>query len=66
MSFDQFLTWIIEGVLGGSAIYGVKILGDLKKSIDGLSLQVATIIEKTVWMEKHLDNHEDRLSDLEK
>lgn len=66
MEFKQFIEWVFYGVIGGSSIYGVKILASLKNSVDELNKQVAIIIEKTTWHEKWLERHDDEIRTLKK
>lgn len=44
----------------------VYVLWDMKKSVELLNTSVATVIERSVWQEKQLNLHEDRIRDLEK
>jgi hypothetical protein len=63
--FESFVQWAFQGILGVVAIYGVKVLADLNHSIQELNIKVAVIIQRTEWLEKGLEHHDDRLSKLE-
>lgn len=39
---------------------------ETRKSVDELNIKVATVIEKTAYHEKQLDDHGERIKDLEK
>lgn len=66
MIFAQFVEWAFYGIVGGSMVYGVTILGNMKKSIDDLNAHVVRILEKTAWHEKWLQRHDDEISNLKK
>lgn len=61
MKFQGFKDWVFLGLLS-CAVY---ILWDMKTSVDTLNIAVATIIEKSVWHEKQISQHDDRIRSLE-
>ena len=65
MNFPQFVEWVFYGIIGGSSVYAVNVLSDLKSSIEKLNERVAVIIEKTAWHEKQLEKHDERINNLE-
>lgn len=65
MEFSHFIEWGFYGVISGGVIYGVSILAALKASIDSLNASMSALVEKSEWIEKTLDRHESKLSDLE-
>jgi len=65
MDFPSFVQWVFYGVIGSAAAMGVSILWHIKNSIDVLNERVAVIIEKTAWHERAIEEHNNRLRDLE-
>lgn len=65
MDFTMFVEWGFYGIISLSVMIGVKILSQLKNSINSLNIQVARILEKSSWHEKELMRHEGRLTKLE-
>lgn len=64
MEFSQFVTWCFYGVVGFAALFAVNILSGLRRSVDDLNNKIAIIIEKTIWIEKTLDRHQDEIERL--
>lgn len=64
--FQDFVVWVFYGVLSGSAILVVKILGQVKDEMGHLNEKIATLLERTEGHQKMLDDHEYRVRDLEK
>lgn len=62
MKLIHIKDWMLMGLLT-AAVY---VLWDMKKSVELLNTSVATVIERSVWQEKQLNLHEDRIRDLEK
>lgn len=60
--FIQYGFYALMSVVG---TYGVTILNSMRRSIDTLNTQVATIIEKNRWYEKELVRLEDRIKQCE-
>lgn len=65
MEFGTFLTWGFTGLLSGILVYAVKVLTDIKKSVEELNERMATIIEKTFWHEKEMEKMSSRISAIE-
>ena len=65
MQFNDFLTWGFTGLISGILIYGVKVLQDIKSSVDELNERMATIIEKTAWHEREMEKMSNRIVSLE-
>ncbi len=65
MQFDTFLSWGFTGLISGILIYGVKVLQDIKSSVEQLNERMATIIEKTQWHEKEMERLNSRISVIE-
>lgn len=65
MQFSEFLTWGFTGLISGILIYGVKVLQDIKSSVDELNERMATIIEKTAWHEREMEKMSNRIVSLE-
>jgi hypothetical protein len=65
MNFDTFLSWGFTGLISGILIYGVKVLQDIKSSVEQLNERMATIIEKTQWHEKEMERLNSRISVIE-
>ena len=65
MNFDSFLSWGFTALLSGVLVYGVKILQDIKNSVDELNERMATIIEKTAWHEREMEKMSTRISEIE-
>ena len=66
MNIIQIVLAILQGALTLIAMMGTFYLRDLTDSVKLLNVNVATIIEKTKIHTKELDDHEDRLRDLER
>lgn len=65
MQFDTFLSWGFTGLISSILIYGVKVLQDIKSSVEQLNERMATIIEKTQWHEKEMERLNSRISVIE-
>lgn len=65
MQFDSFLSWGFTGLISGILIYGVKVLQDIKSSVEQLNERMATIIEKTQWHEKEMERLNHRITAIE-
>lgn len=65
MDWSSFADWALKALMAGVLAYGVKVLTQMRKSLDRLNEKVATIIEKTAWHQKELDRHDQRLSLIE-
>jgi hypothetical protein len=63
--FPHFMQWAFEGIIAGGIIYGVGILGGLKKSIEELNIKMALVIERMTHHEKAIDKHDERLAKIE-
>lgn len=66
MKFDEFLSWGFTGLISGILIYGVKVLQDIKASVEELNKRMATIIEKTSWHEKEMEKINGRIDNMER
>ena len=65
MEFSNFLTWGFTGLLSGILVYAVKVLTDIKRSVEELNERMATIIEKTAWHEREMEKMSNRIVLLE-
>lgn len=65
MEFSNFLTWGFTGLLSGILVYAVKVLTDIKLSVEELNERMATIIEKTAWHEREMEKMSNRIVLLE-
>lgn len=65
MQFSEFLTWGFTGLISGILIYGVKVLQDIKSSVEQLNERMATIIEKTSWHEKEMERLNGKIEMIE-
>ena len=57
MNPDLF-DWIIKGIISGSLVFGVSILGKIYLTMQELNVKLAVVIEKVT-------NHEKRIEKLE-
>lgn len=65
MQFNEFVTWGFLGILSGGLAILIAILNEVKITVQSLSERLAILIEKTVWHEKALEKHEERIAKLE-
>lgn len=65
MDWASFADWMLKGLMAGVLVYGVRMLGGMKDSMDELNKKMAAIIEKTSWHEKELDRQGSRITHLE-
>lgn len=65
MKFNKFVEWAFYAILSGAAVTSVSILSRLSDSVSTLNIQVATILEKSNWIQKSIDDHDSRLKVLE-
>lgn len=63
--FPQFTQWAFELIVSGGIVYGVSVLGGLKKSIEELNVKMAEVIARMTHHEKTIDKHDERLSKIE-
>ena len=64
MDFSKFVEWVFYGVLGFCALFSVGILASLKNSVSELNTKIGIIIEKTIWIEKTLDRHQNEIENI--
>jgi hypothetical protein len=65
LEFTNFVQWAFYAVMTGAVTISVSILAKLYTSIEHLNQKIAIIIEKTSWHEKVIEDHDDRLKQLE-
>lgn len=63
--WNNVLDWAAKAVLGLIISQGVKVLSEMKKSVDKLNVQVGTIIERTDWHSKEIDRLDARVNRME-
>ncbi len=66
LHFKRFVEWAFYGIISGTCVYGVSILGKMNDNINTLNVQVATIIASNGWQEKTNQQQDTKLNDLEK
>lgn len=62
MEFSAFVQWGFLGLVGG----GVTILWQMKESMNSLNEKIGILIVQHEQARKDLDDHEERIRDLEK
>jgi hypothetical protein len=65
MEFDKFIEWGFLGLIGAGVGWAALFLQKISQSIGELNVHVGTILEKTAWHEKELDDHDGRIKKLE-
>ena len=65
MDFTQFVEWAFYGIISLSAIYGMRIMGDMRDSIEQLNIQMAVIISRHDQQEREIERLENRLTIIE-
>jgi hypothetical protein len=65
MDFDKFVLWAFMAIMGGGVGWSATFLARISKSISQLNVSVATVIERTAWHQKELENHDHRITHLE-
>lgn len=55
VDYNTLIQWIFFGVVGSSFMIAVNILSQLRKSIDQLNVQMATIITTISYHEKTIE-----------
>lgn len=63
--FEKFVDWGFMALLSGGVAYAARFLSKLQTSVAKLNEQIATILERTSWHQREIENHEHRLSSLE-
>ena len=66
MDFSQFVEWAFYGLISLSVLYGMRILSDMRDSIEQLNIQMAVIIERHDHQEKEIERLEHRLTLIER
>lgn len=64
MDFVKFVEWCFYGVIAFAALFAVNILSSLKNSVNELNTKIGIIIEKTIWIEKTLDRHQNEIENI--
>lgn len=62
----KFVEWGFMGLVGGSLSFAVLFLQRISGSINRLNVQVGALLERTMGLSKSVDNHETRISHLER
>lgn len=65
MQYAEFVQWVFYGLLSFGAFSIVRILGQLNEGVQLLNEKVAVVIEKTAWHEKRLEEHHERIREIE-
>ena len=65
MEFVQFIEWAFYGAMSLGVLSAVRILSHLNDSVESLNIKIAQVIEKTLWIEKNLEYHNQRIQSLE-
>lgn len=65
MDYSHFVQWVFYGLLSFGAFSIIRILGELKDGVQLLNEKVAVVIEKTAWHEKRLEEHHERIREIE-
>jgi hypothetical protein len=55
IDYNQLIQWIFFGIVGFCATAVVWLIAGLRKSVDALNLNMATILTKIMYHEKNLD-----------
>lgn len=55
VDYNMLIQWIFFGVVGGSFMFAVNILSQLRRSIDELNVKMATIITTISYHEKTIE-----------
>ena len=55
IDYNMLIQWIFFGVVGGSFMFAVNILSQLRRSIDELNVKMATIITTISYHEKTIE-----------
>lgn len=63
--WNNVLDWLAKAFIGVVISQGVRILSEMKKSVDKLNVQVGQIIERTEWHSKEIDKLDTRVNRLE-
>lgn len=66
MDFSKFVEWVFYGLIGGGVYVIAEAMASMNKSMIQLNINLATVIEKVSSHEKSLDDHHERIRDLEK
>lgn len=61
VNFEGFVSWAFLGLVGG----GVAILWQMKEGLNSLNTKIAVLIEQHDKARKDIDDHEDRIRELE-
>lgn len=61
----DFTDWMIKGLVGGIALYAVKILTEMKKSLDSVNNKMAAMVERSEWHSKEIERIEKRVNRVE-
>lgn len=64
-TFADFMQWGFYSLIAGAIIIGVKLLGELNNSVNGLNTRIAVLIERMAWHDEKLNAHDERLMRLE-
>lgn len=64
--FSDFIQWFFYAVLSGSVLSLVKVLYDIKDSINKLSQEMAVGFTEINYLKSGQRSHEKRISQLEK
>ena len=65
LDWPSFLDAFIKMLLAGISSFGLKMLFDIKTSIDTLNKQVSQIVERTDWHTKEIDRLDQRMNSFE-
>lgn len=66
MNWDQFLQYAFPTIITGCIVYGVTEVSKMRSSMDGMNLKLARLLEKSLWFEKSLNEHNRRLIAVER
>jgi hypothetical protein len=66
MDFDKFVEWAFMAIIGGGVAWSASFLSKISSSITQLNTRLATVLERTAWLGKEVENLDNRIVHLER
>lgn len=66
LDFQKFIEWTFLAVIGGGVAWSASFLSKISDSVTELNIKLATVLERSEWHGKELEDYSSRIIALER